>query len=136
MSGGATWIRDLTLGARFAVTGGRRGWTRTILTAIGVGLGVSLLLVAASVPHLIESRDTREADRTVTFNDEVKRSERSFLFAQTSTLYRGDTVNGAVFRPDGGNPRRRPAWRSCRAPARWPSPPPSPTCSAPPRGRC
>ncbi|WP_405806366.1 ABC transporter permease [Streptomyces sp. NBC_00210] len=103
MSGGATWIRDLALGARFAVTGGRRGWIRTILTAIGVGLGVSLLLVAASVPHLIESRDTREADRAVTYNDEVKRSERSFLFAQTSTLYRSDTVNGAVLRPDGSD---------------------------------
>jgi hypothetical protein len=101
MSGG-TWIRDLALGARFAVAGGRRGWARTVLTAVGVGLGVSLLLVAASVPHLIQSRDDREADRTVTATyDEVKRSERSFLFAQTSTLYRGDTINGTVLRPDG-----------------------------------
>ncbi|MBW8698014.1 hypothetical protein MBT84_00375 [Streptomyces sp. MBT84] len=32
------WVRDLKLGMRFAATGGREGWTRTVLTAVGVGL--------------------------------------------------------------------------------------------------
>ncbi|WP_328669999.1 ABC transporter permease [Streptomyces sp. NBC_00322] len=99
MSG--SWIRDLTLGVRFAVTGGRRGWTRTVLTAVGVGLGVSLLLVAASVPNLIQSRDDRESARVVTFDNDVKRSERSFLMAATGTLYHGDTIKGTLIRPDG-----------------------------------
>ena len=34
------------MGARFAVTGGREGWIRTALTALGVGLGVAVLLLA------------------------------------------------------------------------------------------
>lgn len=32
------WVRDLKLGMRFAATGGREGWTRTVLTAVGVDL--------------------------------------------------------------------------------------------------
>ncbi|MFE9556501.1 hypothetical protein ACFYMW_29245 [Streptomyces sp. NPDC006692] len=32
-------LPDLGLGARFALTGGREGWVRTVLTALGVGLG-------------------------------------------------------------------------------------------------
>ncbi|MEU3305073.1 FtsX-like permease family protein [Streptomyces sp. NPDC006678] len=98
------WVRDLAMGARFAVTGGRRGWTRTILTAVGVGLGVCLLLTAASVPHLLESRDDRVEGRYVVpvMHGEAKPSERSFLFAETETLYRGDTIRGTVLRPDGG----------------------------------
>ena len=39
------WARDLGLGARFAFGGGREGWTRTLLTGLGVGLGVALLLI-------------------------------------------------------------------------------------------
>lgn len=103
MSRVRTWVHDLALGARFAVTGGRRGWTRTILTAIGVGLGVCLLLAAASVPHLLDSRDDRLGGRAAfpVVHPEVKPSGRSFQYAETSTLYRGDTIKGMVVRPDG-----------------------------------
>ena len=31
------WSRDLAMGARFALAGGREGWTRSLLTAVGVG---------------------------------------------------------------------------------------------------
>ncbi|MFI1867578.1 ABC transporter permease [Streptomyces jumonjinensis] len=102
------WVRDLALGARFAVTGGRRGWTRTALTAIGVGLGVSLLLVAASLPHALQSRDAREDDRRVSALDGKPPSDRSFLFAETETRYRGDVITGTVFRPDGRGPTAAP----------------------------
>ncbi|MEU3303455.1 FtsX-like permease family protein [Streptomyces sp. NPDC006678] len=98
------WVLGLAMGVRFAVSGGRRDWTRTILTAVGVGLGVCLLLTAASVPHLLESRDDRVEGRYVVpvMHGEAKPSERSFLFAETETLYRGDTIRGTVLRPDGG----------------------------------
>ncbi|MEJ8637146.1 ABC transporter permease [Streptomyces sp. MS2.AVA.5] len=102
MNLGSTWIRDLTLGLRFAVTGGRPGWARTALTALGVGLGVAMLLFAASVPGLLQTRDDRAAAREVSL-DEAKRSDSSFLFNRTSTLYRGDTVKGLVIRPDGND---------------------------------
>lgn len=32
-----TWARDLGLGVRFAAAGGREGWIRTLLTAVGSG---------------------------------------------------------------------------------------------------
>lgn len=33
------WAADLMLGVRFAFTGGREGWTRAVLTAVGVEIG-------------------------------------------------------------------------------------------------
>ncbi|MET9432630.1 FtsX-like permease family protein [Streptomyces sp. NPDC006551] len=97
-----TWVRDLTLGARFAVTGGRSGWTRTALTGVGIGLGVALLLVASSIPNLLFSREVRESQRDVNASQEVPRpTADSFLYAKPSTLYRGETVTGLVLRPEG-----------------------------------
>lgn len=57
------WSRDLGLGMRFAFTGGREGWIRTLLTAVGVGLGVALLLLTAALPHLLSARHQREEAR-------------------------------------------------------------------------
>ncbi|MCM2393366.1 FtsX-like permease family protein [Streptomyces albipurpureus] len=95
------WARDLVLGVRFAVTGGRRGWTRTALTSFGVGLGVALLLVAAAIPHAVENREGRKGDRTVNTANSEKLSAGSFLFAQANTSFRGDMITGTVFRPTG-----------------------------------
>ncbi|MCZ0981119.1 hypothetical protein O1L60_24935 [Streptomyces diastatochromogenes] len=67
----ATWARDLTLGARFAVTGGRSGLLRTLLTATGVGFGVALLLLAASFPNMLFQREVREAVRAVDGSEQV-----------------------------------------------------------------
>ncbi len=53
------WARDLGLGVRFALTGGREGWIRALLTAVGVGLGVALLLLTTAVPNLLDGRDRR-----------------------------------------------------------------------------
>ncbi|MFF8830337.1 ABC transporter permease [Streptomyces sp. NPDC015131] len=95
-------IRDLLLGARFAVTGGRSGWARTLLTALGVGAGVALLLVAASVPHVLDGRDARHQGRDLTSAEsEAPRSDRSFLYAATSTRFHDRTVRGLLLRPDG-----------------------------------
>lgn len=62
-TGVAAWLRDLGLGVRFAAGGGREGWVRTVLTAVGVGLGVALLLTAASAPHLLQERSARSQAR-------------------------------------------------------------------------
>ncbi|MFC8918302.1 ABC transporter permease [Streptomyces sp. NPDC057116] len=97
-------IRDLLLGARFAVTGGRPGWTRTLLTALGVGAGVVLLLVAASVPNVLEGRDLRHQGRDLTSSESgAPRSDRSFLYAATSTLVHDRPVRGMLLRPDGAH---------------------------------
>ncbi|MFJ3581330.1 FtsX-like permease family protein [Streptomyces sp. NPDC090127] len=97
-----TWTRDLALGARFAVTGGRRGWIRTTLTAVGIGLGVALLLLASSVPHMSFAREVRESQRNVDASgDHPNPTRDSFLYASPTTVYRGDPVSGHVVRPEG-----------------------------------
>ncbi|MFF8384343.1 FtsX-like permease family protein [Streptomyces kanasensis] len=100
MSGPRGALRDLGLGARFAVTGGRRSWARTVLTAVGVGLGVALLLVAASIPHMLQAREGRTDARQASL-DEAPVSARSFRYVEVSTLYRDVAVHGVALRPDG-----------------------------------
>ncbi|MFD7322386.1 FtsX-like permease family protein [Streptomyces sp. NPDC059875] len=97
-----TWSRDLTLGARFAVTGGRQGWIRTALTATGIGLGVALLLLAASIPTMMFQREVRESSRDVEASQEHTRpGADTFLYVRHQTVYRGDGVTGLLLQPEG-----------------------------------
>ncbi|MEV6331734.1 FtsX-like permease family protein [Streptomyces sp. NPDC051909] len=96
------WLRDLALGARFAVTGGRAGRLRTLLTATGIGLGVALLLVAASMPNMLFQREVRESARQPDASYEVAEpGPDTFLYVRTETVYRGDAVTGLLLRPEG-----------------------------------
>lgn len=101
------WIRDLALGMRFAVSGGREGWTRTALTALGVGLGVALLFAAAAVPQILDARDSRGAARDTlkATSQAVDKgiTDTTFLWAEASTEYRGDPVGGRLLRPEGAD---------------------------------
>ncbi|MFJ6233887.1 FtsX-like permease family protein [Streptomyces griseus] len=106
---GAVTLRDLGLGIRFAAAGGREGWIRTLLTAVGVGLGVALLLLASSVPHLLDERNAREQARSETrisdFPDaNAPKSDSSVLRINTTTEYHDRTVAGHLMRPDGSTP--------------------------------
>ncbi|MCI3224442.1 FtsX-like permease family protein [Streptomyces sp. NP-1717] len=106
-TGVRAWARDLTLGMRFAVSGGREGWARTALTALGVGLGVALLFAAAAVPQLLDTRESRTQARETTNASSQKPGEgitdSTFLWAEASTEYRGDPVTGLLLRPEGAN---------------------------------
>ena len=53
------WAADLVLGIRLAVGGSRTSWARLALTAAGVGLGVTVLLLAASVGPAREAKSQR-----------------------------------------------------------------------------
>lgn len=100
-------LHELALGARFALGGGREGLTRTALTALGTGLGVALLLLAASVPHIMAAREAREAARTASdwySTEPVQRSDRTVVHLETGTEYRGDPVAGELLRADGRRP--------------------------------
>ncbi|WP_426365875.1 FtsX-like permease family protein [Streptomyces sp. E-08] len=100
-----TWARDLTLGARFAVTGGRSGLLRTVLTATGVGFGVALLLLAASFPNMLFQREVRESVRAVDAGRQVDAPRAdSFLHLTRNTVYRDDTISGLLLRPEGDAP--------------------------------
>jgi ABC-type lipoprotein release transport system permease subunit len=56
-------IDDLTLGVRLAVGGSRKSWVRLALQGVGIGLGVALLLFAASLPSVLDARGDRVAGR-------------------------------------------------------------------------
>ncbi|MEU0301925.1 FtsX-like permease family protein [Streptomyces sp. NPDC006175] len=114
-----TWLRDLGLGIRFAAAGGREGWARTALTAVGVGLGVALLLVASSVPHLLEERSARDQARSesaASWNGKVRKSDTTVLRIDAQTEFRGQTVTGFLMRPDGTHPVVPPGLGSLPAP--------------------
>ncbi|MFF1379588.1 FtsX-like permease family protein [Streptomyces sp. NPDC058308] len=110
-TGVAAWIRDLGMGIRFATSGGREGWIRTILTAVGVGLGVALLLGAASVPNMLQNRDDRSFARTPhsSFDGKpLKATDSTVVMRNTGTTFRGKSPTGLFLRADGKNPALPP----------------------------
>ncbi|MEV7342733.1 FtsX-like permease family protein [Streptomyces sp. NPDC093544] len=97
------WARDLAMGARFAFTGGREGWGRVLLTAVGVGLGVALLLLTAAIPSALTARHDRESARTdITFSDVRKpKADNTLIVGNVSTTYREKNVRGRELEPEG-----------------------------------
>ncbi|MCW3814504.1 hypothetical protein ONA91_08540 [Micromonospora sp. DR5-3] len=95
-------LGDLAMGARMAVSGGRQGWTRTVLTALGVGIGVAMLLLAAAVPGAIDARAQRSQAR----NDQNARPElaaaaNTVLVVPVDTVFRDRFVRGRMLHPEG-----------------------------------
>ncbi|MEJ1197938.1 MULTISPECIES: FtsX-like permease family protein [unclassified Streptomyces] len=97
------WARDLAMGARFAFTGGREGWTRAVLTAVGVGLGVALLLLTTAIPNALAVRHDREAARTdITFSSEqLPKADDTLVVAEVGSEFRDDSVRGRALDPEG-----------------------------------
>lgn len=114
--GPARWLRDLRFGARYAVAGGREGLLRTTLTAVGVGLGVALLLLVASVPSTLAARHARETARSVgvtgEFRDPAERAARpgpgTLLYQEVRTDFRDKPVTGGLLTADGPDAPRPP----------------------------
>jgi hypothetical protein len=120
-----TWARDLALGARFAAGGGSEGWTRTLLTAVGVALGVMLLLVAAAVPTMLTNHSDRQYASAAEYVDGGTRpAANTMLVKDANTTFRQDRISGSLLQPEGSRPPPPPGVGR----ARWLSPPPSPSC--------
>ncbi|SFB89021.1 FtsX-like permease family protein [Streptomyces aidingensis] len=115
-AGPRRWAADLALGARFAVTGGREGWLRTVLTAVGVGLGVAVLLLAASIPNLLTARDARLDARTGGFGAGVEPGSQTLLLHQQTGDFLGRPLTGLTLRPDGDRPPMPPGIEEFPAP--------------------
>ncbi|MFD8413490.1 FtsX-like permease family protein [Streptomyces sp. NPDC059650] len=97
-----TWARDLAMGVRFAVGGGREGWVRTLLTGVGVGLGVALLLGTTAVPAAMAARDARgDARETITSHTADRPGRNTLLIAPGNMTYRSDDVSGRLVQPEG-----------------------------------
>ncbi|MFF7374272.1 ABC transporter permease [Streptomyces massasporeus] len=97
------WSRDLTMGARFALAGGREGWTRSLLTAVGVGLGVALLLLTTAIPSALAERDRREEARSDhTFGQqEIPKADDTLMVVDADTTFRDLDVRGRLLEPEG-----------------------------------
>ncbi|MGK5523087.1 FtsX-like permease family protein [Micromonospora sp. URMC 107] len=93
---------DLVMGARMAFTGGRDGWLRAVLTAVGVGVGVAMLLLAAAVPGALDARQARgDARDDLRMGEKIPAAANTLLVRQTDTEFRGQPVRGRVLRPEG-----------------------------------
>ncbi|MEU3517476.1 FtsX-like permease family protein [Streptomyces sp. NPDC006654] len=101
------WSQDLAMGARFAVTGGREGWIRVTLTAVGVGLGVALLLLCTAVPNVFASRSKVEDARyaNVYALKVPPKADNTLLIADADTTWHDDDILGRFVEPEG---RRAP----------------------------
>ncbi|MER5727869.1 FtsX-like permease family protein [Streptomyces sp. NPDC002138] len=117
MSTARGWARDLLMGARFAVTGGRQGWTRTLLTAVGVGLGVALLLVTAALPSALTARtDRADARRNLSLTGPERPGPDTFLIARADQEYHHQTVEGSFVKAEGPNAPAPPGLTRIPAP--------------------
>ncbi|GAA3227039.1 FtsX-like permease family protein [Dactylosporangium siamense] len=112
------WAAEVGLGARLALTGGREGLLRTALTAIGVGLGVAVLLLSVSVPAMLDARSSRTAARDDDRygSDKITPGDTTVLTLNIGTSYHGRSVRGRLVRPDGAHPVLPPGVRSLPAP--------------------
>ncbi|MET7289625.1 FtsX-like permease family protein [Streptomyces sp. NPDC005573] len=96
--------RDLAMGARFAVTGGREGWVRLLLTAVGVGLGVALLLLTTALPSVLNARHQREDARQEghVFSTTVPpKADDTLLIASADTSWHSAEIRGRLLKPEG-----------------------------------
>ncbi|MGY0069503.1 ABC transporter permease [Streptomyces sp. QTS137] len=91
------------MGIRFALAGGREGWIRALLTGVGVGLGVALLLLCAALPGVLTERDRREEARLDwPFSAEVvPKADDTLVVARTDTEFRDEHIRGRLTEPEG-----------------------------------
>ncbi|MFJ6982081.1 MULTISPECIES: FtsX-like permease family protein [unclassified Streptomyces] len=97
------WARDLGLGLRFAFAGGREGWVRAGLTALGVGLGVALLLLSTALPGALSARHDREQARLdYTYSQKVPpKAADTLVIADIDTTFRDRDIRGRLVEPEG-----------------------------------
>ncbi|MFI2485450.1 FtsX-like permease family protein [Promicromonospora kroppenstedtii] len=94
------WLTDLSLGVRLSVGGGRSGWARLALIAVGVGLGVTMLLVAASIPPVLDARTDRAAARSVESGQTLAPGAPTLLTAEVRSVFHDAAINGRLLQPE------------------------------------
>ncbi|MFT7836232.1 ABC transporter permease [Saccharothrix sp. BKS2] len=98
------WVADLVLGVRLAVGGSRTSWARLALTATGVGLGVTVLLLAASIGPAREAKSERVRAAAVTSAED---RAATLKVRRVTVPWQGRVINGvelAATAPDAPAP--------------------------------
>ncbi|MCX4905752.1 ABC transporter permease [Streptomyces sp. NBC_00878] len=91
------------MGAKFAFTGGREGWVRVLLTGVGVGLGVALLLLTTAIPSALQTRSDRSHARMgLSFGaTEPAKGDNTALVGTVDTEFRDMDIRGRELEPEG-----------------------------------
>lgn len=100
-------LKDLWLGAQLALRGGREVVLRTVLTAIGVGVATAALLLAATLPTILEHLGERHVDRMdyqVAEYPPPPAGDDTLLFSIADTDYEGSPIHGRIVRAEGSDP--------------------------------
>ena len=97
----AGWPHDFALGIRLAVGGGRTSWMRVILGTIGIGLAVTVLLLAASFGNIMGDRNAR-------INASLANTTPISGVSPTQTvtdgmMFQGNSIQGTFLRATGAN---------------------------------
>ncbi|MEU9165202.1 FtsX-like permease family protein [Streptomyces sp. NPDC048424] len=96
------WARDLGMGTRFAFGGGREGWIRTLLTGVGVGLGVALLLISTAIPGALAARYERgDARSTLNSQRADAPGPGTLLITRIGQTYHHKDIEGHMLRAEG-----------------------------------
>lgn len=109
---------DLWLGLRLALTGGPDARWRAALTATGVAFGVTLLLFAAAVPHIVHAHYHRLAARTPVEHtlDGSGSPRASLLMLGDTTKFDGDSITVQNVQRTGPHPPLPPGLNRLPAP--------------------
>jgi len=93
-------LTELVLGIRMSVSGGRSGWARLALIATGIGVGVAMLLLVASLPTVLDTRATRDAAR-VPGTAVAERGDDTLLVKRVYSEVGTEIVVGYLLQPEG-----------------------------------
>lgn len=108
------WLRDFTLGIRLAVGGGRTSWTRLTLGTIGIGIVVSVLLVSASINHIMTDR--YERSNGLTTHTAVINGVSPTQVINSNMSFQGATIAGWYVHGTGPNSPVPPGLHSLPGP--------------------
>ncbi|GIE28121.1 membrane protein [Actinoplanes italicus] len=93
-------LTEMLLGMRLAFAGGRRGRTRTALSTGGVALGTAVLLLSASVPVMLDTRQARiEAFGPFTGGVDVPAGD-TLLVGVVESSWHGSDLRGLLMWPE------------------------------------
>lgn len=107
-------MRELLFGARLTLAGGRTGIVRTLITALGVGLGVAALLLAASLPTIASEREARKQARDPVTTEAA--GPGTVLVGTVQTEFDGTRIGGILLQPEGARPGVPPGLERMPAP--------------------
>ncbi|UED84394.1 ABC transporter permease [Streptomyces profundus] len=96
------WARDLGLGVRLALAGGPSGWMRTALSTVGIALGVAVLLLATSIPQVMNGRSERSDARATIGNEVTEPAADTLRVNDVWTEYHGEQIGGREIQPEAG----------------------------------